>query len=473
MSARTGNIRRCPICHSELEEAATRCKLCRYAEIEEADFLDELHRANYIARREAYRAAWEGLETSLREQLQRFGQEWRALENWKEIWKEVQAGAERLDLDERDTFKHATYLVQQFEQEPPQPDARKEAPGREEKRSEEPPPPPPPDEQGGAQELERVRQWVSNLPDGEVDMGAWVELLDSFDGTVDTFFLEAFRDEELKRQFNSFETVSIDASGNLSGTRRGKVKQFVEKLGDGSELVMLKIPGGEFQMGARQYLFEQPVHTVKVKDFYLGKHPVTQAQWKAVASLPKINIEIGKDDSHFKGDDHPVECVSWAEAVEFCARLSQRTGRRYRLPSEAEWEYACRAGSNTPFAFGQTITPAVTNYDGTLPYGNAPHGISRQQTVAVHALGVANSFGLCDMHGNVCEWCADEWHDTYAGAPADGSAWLDGDSPAYRVMRGGSWAHTAEVCRSSDRHRESPEASIKLYYLGLRVALDL
>ncbi len=464
MSAQAENLTRCPVCRSELAAADRRCRRCGYGEIEDADFLDESDQARYRQRLNNYRGAWEGLENSLRGQLRRFGPEWHWLENWNEFWANAQATAAKIDFDERRTFRHAEYIWQQLKDEASSIVVEKE-------NVKEPPPPPPPP--SPPPNLERVRRWVGELTDGEVDMGAWMDFLDSFDDKVDAFFLEAFRDEELNRQFNSFETVVIDASGNLNERRRKKVKQFVEKLGDGTELVMLKIPSGQLQMGAERYAFEQPVHTAHVPGFYLGKHPITQAQWKAVARLPKISIEIGEDDSYFKGDDLPVECVSWVEAAEFCARLSGQTGRRYRLPSEVEWEYACRAGSRWPFAFGQTLTPSVTNYDGSYPYGNAPHGIFRGQTVAVGTLGVANNFGLCDMHGNVCEWCADEWHDTYAGAPTDGSAWLSNDNPAYRVIRGGSWVHTAEVCRSSDRSRESSEASVKLYYLGLRVALDL
>lgn len=458
MSARTEVFRHCPVCDFELEEAAKRCQRCLYAEIEDADFLDESDQARYRQRLDSHRRIWHALEDSLREQLHKFGPNWHRLENWQEIWIHIQPGVAELSaaagksIDVRRVFRHAEYIWKQLEDEPPPP----------------PPPPEPPD----PPELERVRQWVASLPDGEVDARAWMDFLGSFDELADTFFLEAFRDEELKRQFNSFETVTVDASGNLSDGRRRKVKQFVEKLGDGVKLVMLKIPGGEFQMGSASYSFEQPVRTVKVPDFYLGKYPATQAQWKAVVRLPKVRIELGDNDSYFKGDSLPVECVSWAEATEFCARLSKKTGRGYRLPSEAEWEYACRAGSNWPFAFGPTLNPSVANYDGNRPYGNAPHGVFRGQTIAVGSLCVANSFGLCDMHGNVCEWCADEWHDTYAGAPTDGSAWLTDASPAYRVVRGGSWAHTAEICRSSDRNRECPDDGVKLYYLGLRVALD-
>src|SRR5207244_4203738 len=139
------------------------------------------------------------------------------------------------------------------------------------------------------------------------------------------------------------------------------------------------------------------------------------------------------DPSKFKGDDSPVDGVSWEDAEEFCARLSHRTGRTYRLPSEAEWEYACRAGTTTPFHFGMTIMPDMVNYDGTKPYGKGPKGAYRQHTMPVGNYGPANAFGLYDMHGNVAEWTQDAWHDSYAGAPANGSAWEQGSDANYRV----------------------------------------
>jgi formylglycine-generating enzyme required for sulfatase activity len=200
----------------------------------------------------------------------------------------------------------------------------------------------------------------------------------------------------------------------------------------------------------------------------MGKYQVTQAQWRFVAQLPQVNKELDPEPSNFKGDgstsltnNRPVEQVSWEDAVEFCDRLSQYTGRIYRLPSEAEWEYACRAGTKTPFHFGETITTDLANYDGTDnesmgwsgSYGSGPKGVYREETTEVGSFEVANNFGLYDMHGNVWEWCQDDWHGKYEGAPIDGSAWLDNEeSSNTKLLRGGSWYDIPGDCRSASRN---------------------
>jgi len=233
---------------------------------------------------------------------------------------------------------------------------------------------------------------------------------------------------------------------------------------------MVLIPGDSFLMGSPEDELEHsdsesPQHSVNIQQFCMSKYPVTQAQWKAVAALPQVNIELEPDPSSFKGDKRPVERVSWYDAVEFCDRLSSHTKRQYRLPSEAEWEYACRAGTTTPFHFGETITTDLANYDGTDDkegkwsgsYGRGPKGIYREETTVVGSFGVANAFGLYDMHGNVWEWCLDDWHDNYEGAHVDGSAWFDKNDNLYQkqghaVLRGGSWIHNPTYCRSASRN---------------------
>jgi formylglycine-generating enzyme required for sulfatase activity len=240
---------------------------------------------------------------------------------------------------------------------------------------------------------------------------------------------------------------------------------FTKKLGEDVTLDMMLIPGGTFQMGSPvdeidRDSDESPQHPVTVPTFCMGKHPITQEQWRVVANLPAVSQELQLDPSNFKGDNRPVEQVSWFDAQEFCARLSILAKRDYRLPSEAEWEYACRAGTTTPFHFGKTITTNLANYDGTDDpdgkwsgsYGRGSKGIYRQETTAVDTFS-PNVFGLYDMHGNVLEWCLDHHHSDYEEAPRDGSAWIDSNAErdAYRVLRGGSWFDNPHDCRSACR----------------------
>ncbi len=212
---------------------------------------------------------------------------------------------------------------------------------------------------------------------------------------------------------------------------------------------------------------ESPQHTVTIKSFFMGKYPITQAQWQAVAALPQLNRELNPDPSYFKGADRPVEKVSWYDTKEFCDRLSQHTGRHYRLPSEAEWEYACRAGSTTPFHFGETITSELANYDANSTYGAGVKGTYRGKTTEVGSFGVPNAFVLYDMHGNVWEWCADHWYDDYEGAPTDGIAWVINDNR--RVLRGGSWDTFPDIFRSASRYRDHAV----LNSVGFRVVCGL
>jgi formylglycine-generating enzyme required for sulfatase activity len=256
---------------------------------------------------------------------------------------------------------------------------------------------------------------------------------------------------------------------------QGEAQFFLEQLSDKVSLQMMLIPEGSFNMGSPEDEldrsdFESPVHLVNVSSFFMGKYPVTQAQWKVVASLPQVSRELKPNPSHFKGDNRPVESVSWYDAVEFCQRLSQHTHRTYRLPTEAEWEYACRAGTTTPFSCGETITAELVNYDATKTYGDGPKGKYGRQTTPVDHFGIANAFGLCDMHGNVWEWCLDHWHSNYEGAPDDGSAWLTDDESARRVLRGGSWRDYPRVCRCASRLNYFP--GIDYYFIGFRVVCE-
>ncbi len=234
-------------------------------------------------------------------------------------------------------------------------------------------------------------------------------------------------------------------------------------LGNGVSIDLVKIPSGSFQMGApaseeSSRDNERPQHMVTVPEFWMGKYAVTQAQYQTVTTI---------NPSHFSGDDHPVECVSWHEAIAFCQKIAQETGIILRLPSEAEWEYACRAGTTTPVHFGETIRTDQANYDGSNVYGNGREGPYREKTTPVGSFP-ANDFGLYDMHGNVLEWCQDCWHDSsYAHAPQDGSPWVKDTVSLYKVMRGGSWDYDPRYCRSASRFSYSPDDY--RYTFGFRV----
>jgi formylglycine-generating enzyme required for sulfatase activity len=240
--------------------------------------------------------------------------------------------------------------------------------------------------------------------------------------------------------------VKVDDRGNIVTRESLQAEYFTENLGNGVTLDMVAIPGGTFIMGSPKTEEERlnnegPQHSVTVPAFFMAKYPVTQAQWQAV---------MGNNPSRFKGANRPVEQVSWNEAGKFCQKLSQITGKNYRLPSEAEWEYACRAGTATPFCFGETITTGLANYNGDDTYGNGPKGVSRGQTTDVGSFP-PNGFGLYDMHGNVSEWCQDVWHKNYNGAPTDGSAWTSEGNPRYRLLRSGNWLNDPRFCRSAYR----------------------
>jgi formylglycine-generating enzyme required for sulfatase activity len=238
---------------------------------------------------------------------------------------------------------------------------------------------------------------------------------------------------------------------------------------------MVAIPGGKFLMGSpenepQRRDSESPQHTVTLQPFFMGKFPVTQAQWAAVATLEKVKIDLELDPSKFKGANRPVEHVFWHEAIEFCARLSNKTGKNYRLPSEAEWEYACRAETTTPFHYGETITTDLANYNGNYTYGSAPKGEDRQRTTEVGSFP-PNAFGLYDMHGNVWEWCLDSWHDNYNGAPTDGRAWVNDNDNQNKIVRGASWNSNPRICRSA--HRRSYRRNNMAVNVGFRVVAAL
>jgi formylglycine-generating enzyme required for sulfatase activity len=286
------------------------------------------------------------------------------------------------------------------------------------------------------------------------------------------------------------ESAAVAGRDALTRTRsrRADVKQLFQSLEEtvqerpklftnSLDMKMVLLPPGTFWMGsppaeAGRRDNEGPRHEVNLANhFYLAVHTVTQLQYQKVMKANPSHF----DPIHGGGPAHPVENVSWDDAVEFCRRLSalpaeREAGRSYRLPTEAEWEYACRAGTATPFAFGESLSVTAANYDGNFPYGGGEveRGDWAEKTLPPGGFP-ANHFGLCDMHGNVWEWCSD-WlsSEYYAHSPKRNPA-----GPAagrFRVLRGGSWRSHAVTCRSAYRNGLSPRSRDRM--TGFRVALD-
>jgi formylglycine-generating enzyme required for sulfatase activity len=265
--------------------------------------------------------------------------------------------------------------------------------------------------------------------------------------------------------FANLEVAKLLQVSPKGGHQLGQNQSFQENLGNDCWIKMVEIPSGKFRMGSPEtepdrYDNESPQHEVTISSFFMAEFPVTQVQWREVASLRPVKRWLNPDPSDFKGDLLPVEQVSWHDAIEFCARLRRLTSKKYRLPSEAEWEYACRAGTTTPYYFGENLNQNLANYGGnvrkTTPLGRYS----------------ANAFGLQDMHGNVWEWCEDCWHDNYQNAPTDGSSWNENYSQSsLRMLRGGSWDYHRRDCRSAIRYGENADNGDFDY--GFRLALFL
>jgi formylglycine-generating enzyme required for sulfatase activity len=263
--------------------------------------------------------------------------------------------------------------------------------------------------------------------------------------------------------------------------------RFIDSEGAGPELVVLR--AGRFQMGSSEHerkiamasgaqknwlARETPQHWVGIeRPFAMGRYPVTVGEWRAFAGAsgwqPGGDVDWAAP-GFAQTDRHPVVGVSWNDAQHYVAWLSERTGQRYRLPSEAEWEYACRAGSKTAFSFGDAIDTSKANYDGNFTWNGGPRGEYRRGTTPVDQFA-PNAWGLHDMHGNVWEWVQDVMHDNYEGAPLDGSAWETGGERARRILRGGSWLYNPRYLRSALRNGFSAVMSNDI--VGFRVVREL
>ena len=302
----------------------------------------------------------------------------------------------------------------------------------------------------------------------------------------------------------SFDAVTVDEKGARNPAERYTAATFTEMPDFGGGIEMVSIPGGNFTMGSppdepERRSGEGPQHHVTLAPFFISAAPITQAQWAGVVTSHRDALKRNLDPSpsFFKGIDLPVEGITWNQAEELCLRLSEITGRSYRLPSEAEWEYACRAGTTGPFHFGPTITPGLANYCGTGGavcgesdgvsvasavydgvrydsgvYGQGPAGICRGTTTPPRMFP-PNRFGLYDMHGNVWEYCLDVWTVNYVEVPLDGRANLDGAPDSFRVLRGGSWSHNPAICRSAYRDKIPPDSPGWQGRIGVRVVCTI
>jgi formylglycine-generating enzyme required for sulfatase activity len=234
---------------------------------------------------------------------------------------------------------------------------------------------------------------------------------------------------------------------------------------------MVVIPAGEFTMGSppsEQHRGDEPQHRVTIATpFAVSKFEITFDEWDACVKDGGCG-GYRPDDQNWGRGKRPVINISWENAKSYVSWLSRNTGKPYRLLSESEWEYAARAGTTTPFSYGDILAPSKANYDGSVD-GTGPSTVNRQKTMPVGSFP-ANRFGLHDMHGNVSEWVEDCWHDEYAATQTDSSAWLEGDCNG-RVVRGGSWEDSQGDLRSAARTGGAKDD--QFYTDGLRIARSL
>jgi formylglycine-generating enzyme required for sulfatase activity len=266
----------------------------------------------------------------------------------------------------------------------------------------------------------------------------------------------------------AFSTVTVNDKGEIIDRAQKEAQFFAIDFGNNTILELVFVPGGKFFMGSPETekerdIDEGPQREVTINPFFIGKYPILQTQWEIV---------MGKNPSHYRGEGLPAENINWYDCIEYCQKLSQLTGKKFRLPSEAEWEYACRAGTTTPFYFGETITSELANYDTNKIYAQETKGMFVGQTKKVGSFP-PNAFGLYDLHGNVWEWCADPWHSNYQNAPLDGSVWTQDGNNQRAPFRGGSWVDPPSRCRSACRGDNLQGKEDKKFIFGCRVVYQI
>ncbi len=274
-----------------------------------------------------------------------------------------------------------------------------------------------------------------------------------------------------------FKTIEVDTEGQIVAEKSMGASYFDEpylrpQLRKVLPLRMVQIPAGEFMMGsppteAQRQEQEGPQRLIQVPSFYMGAFAITQRQYEAVVGE---NPSYFTDDQGKDGANLPVEQVTWQDADAFCKQLSELTGRTYRLPSEAEWEYACRAGTTTSYCFGEKVTTEIANFFADFSFTENYEENYRNTPVATDSFW-PNGFGLYNMHGNVFEWCADDYHESYQGAPSDAKQWMSGNAQASKVMRGGSWFNDTPYCRSASRDKNSQTGRSNSF--GFRVVCEM
>jgi formylglycine-generating enzyme required for sulfatase activity len=298
---------------------------------------------------------------------------------------------------------------------------------------------------------------------------------------------ERHRKQQAERNAAELAALIPTATSPVADANGVLRDRFIDGTGVGPDLVL--IPTGRFQMGSPEHEQalaikagaqkkwlerEMPQRWVGIEQsFAMSRFPVTVGQWRQFVRATGWESQSDVDwraPGFAQNDEHPVVGVSWMDAQLYLRWLSQKTGQVYRLPSEAEWEYACRAGTRTAFSFGDVITPEQANYDGNYTYNGSPRGTYLQGTSKAGVFQ-PNPWGLFDMHGNVWEWTQDVVHDNYVGAPSDGSAWEEGGDPVRRILRGGSWLYNPRYLRSAVRNGYS--AVLANDIVGFRVARKL